>query len=351
MRLPFLFERTVSCLLAGSLLIISVTLSRAEESAAIAGPYALTSVAPDQPLTGDADTRAASAAHTETPAEPPSQNVGEGDVTRFDEPKDDKAPTRLERARAALALSNAPVLSDNEVCISLVDVARANALPVGFFTNLIWRESKFDHEAISRAGAMGIAQFMPDVAEKLGLDAFDARDALTASGRLLRGLVSRFNNLGLVAAAYNAGPKRVFEWLRQRTTLPKETRDYVSIVTGRPVEKWLGLKSRAVVFNIPRKVPCHQSAAFSAVEEAERAVLLRKAAEEQKLIEQEREAARLQKKQEREAAHLQKNKKRAVATLSRTKPRAVARTASPSHAASLRGGDKRLFIKRNLRSA
>jgi soluble lytic murein transglycosylase-like protein len=89
-------------------------------------------------------------------------------------------------ARAALAQSNAPALSNNEVCTRLIDVARANALPVGFFTNLIWRESKFDHEAISRAGAMGIAQFVPDVAEKLGFNAFDARDALPASGQLLR---------------------------------------------------------------------------------------------------------------------------------------------------------------------
>ena len=97
--------------------------------------------------------------------------------------------TTLERAKAALAESDAPELSNHEICTSLVSVARANELPVGFFANLIWRESGFDHVAISRVGAMGIAQFMPDVADKLGVDAFDARDALPASGRLLANCV------------------------------------------------------------------------------------------------------------------------------------------------------------------
>src|ERR1044072_2204055 len=135
-----------------------------------------------------------------------------------------KRPTTLERARAALAESDAPALSRHELCTSLVAVARANELPVGFFANLIWRESQFDHVAISRVGAMGIAQFMPDVADELGVDAFDARDALPASGRLLRELRARLGNFGLAAAAYNAGPKRRSDWLRQRAGLPRGPR-------------------------------------------------------------------------------------------------------------------------------
>ena len=234
MRSGILFGRSPCWLLAASLLFVSVTLSQAQQSAQ---PQALASVAPDpatDPLPPNGPSGSAAApARAETPVEPLSQNADERDETRTQTPNDDRGSTPLERARSALAQSNAPTLSNNEICSNLIDIARANALPVGFFTNLIWRESKFDHEAISRAGAMGIAQFMPDVAEKLGLDAFDARNALAASGRLLRTLLARFNNLGLVAAAYNAGPKRVFGWLRQRSTLPKETRDYVSIITGR----------------------------------------------------------------------------------------------------------------------
>src|SRR4051794_40549713 len=55
-----------------------------------------------------------------------------------------RKPTSLERARAALADSNAQALSDQELCTKLVEVARANDLPLGFFTNLIWQESRFD---------------------------------------------------------------------------------------------------------------------------------------------------------------------------------------------------------------
>ena len=103
---------------------------------------------------------------------------------------------------------------------------------------------------------MGIAQFMPDVAEKLSLDAFDSRSALPASGRLLRTLRARFGNLGLAAAAYNAGPKRVSDWLEGRSGLPKETKDYVQIITGRPAAHWV--KQQAVVYRVPRYVPCHR---------------------------------------------------------------------------------------------
>jgi hypothetical protein len=211
----------------------------------------------------------------------------------IDAPKDSAATPR-ERARAALAESNAPALSANELCGSLVDVAQANALPLGFFANLIWQESRFDHEAISTAGAMGIAQFMPDVADRLGFNAFDGREALPASGKLLRALIDRFGNLGLAAAAYNAGPKRVVDWLAQRAGLPKETRDYVSLITGKPVEEWRGVKAKAVVFSVPRTVPCHRAANFAAIEEAERGAQLREVAEERaRAIEKAREEKRL----------------------------------------------------------
>jgi hypothetical protein len=232
-------------------------------------------------------------------AEDPSQrliNDPSKEPSSFgDKPEDkvkDSKPTSLERARTALAESNAPALSDHEICTTLIKVAQDNELPIGFFTNLIWRESNFDHVAISSAGAMGIAQFMPDVADRLGLDAFDARDALPASARLLRTLRARFGNLGLMAAAYNAGPKRVSDWLEQRSTLPKETRDYVTFITGRTAEHWRVAKPQAVAFNVPRHVPCHRSAAFSEVEQAEKAAQLRKIAEEKKFADQARETER-----------------------------------------------------------
>ncbi|MBE7199491.1 MAG: transglycosylase SLT domain-containing protein, partial [Parafilimonas terrae] len=55
---------------------------------------------------------------------------------------------------------------------------------------------------------------------------------------LLRDHTARFGNLGLAAAAYNAGPGRVERWLAGASGMPQETRDYVQIITGRAVEEW-----------------------------------------------------------------------------------------------------------------
>jgi hypothetical protein len=268
------------CLLTATIFFCNSVSPLVEPAEAVSAP------APAGPVTLAAAAEPATEALPLKPALVESEGPAEGLIPR----------TMLERARAALAESDAPAISSHEICTTLVEVAQANRLPIGFFTNLIWRESQFDHVAISRAGAMGIAQFMPDVADKLGLDAFDARDALPASGKLLRTLRSRFANLGLAAAAYNAGPKRVSDWLESRGNLPKETRDYVSHVTGRPVEHWRELKSKTVVYKVPRQVPCHRSAEFAALEQAERSAHALKIAEERRLREKEkRDAARAQK--------------------------------------------------------
>ena len=115
----------------------------------------------------------------------------------------------------------------------------SNELPVDFFTRLIWQESRFKSDAISRKGAQGIAQFMPATARASGLeDPFNPVEAITKSGQLLRDLRRELGNLGLAAAAYDAGSGRVHEWLGGRRPLPLETRAYVRIVTGRSVEEW-----------------------------------------------------------------------------------------------------------------
>jgi hypothetical protein len=69
-------------------------------------------------------------------------------------------------------------------------------------------------------------------------DPFEPSQALFASARWLRELWETFGNLGLAAAAYNAGPYRVRRWLRGQTTLPAETRVYVKIITGQSVDRW-----------------------------------------------------------------------------------------------------------------
>ncbi|RYB03614.1 lytic transglycosylase domain-containing protein [Lichenibacterium ramalinae] len=125
------------------------------------------------------------------------------------------------------------------LCRVITGAAEAQKLPVGFLTRLIWQESAFRAEATSPAGAQGIAQFMPGTAAERGLDdPFDPEKAVPASAALLAELSGRFGNLGLAAAAYNAGPRRVADWLAGRGGLPFETRDYVERITGRSAEDW-----------------------------------------------------------------------------------------------------------------
>ena len=110
----------------------------------------------------------------------------------------------------------------DEVCRTLEQAAPENGLPVDFFLRVIWQESRFMH-AVSPKGAQGIAQFMPRTAEWRGLsNRFDVIAALKASASYLRDLRNRFGNLGLAAAAYNAGPQRVQDWLSARGALPRK---------------------------------------------------------------------------------------------------------------------------------
>ena len=125
------------------------------------------------------------------------------------------------------------------ICSVVQSAAAANELPIEFFTRLIWQESRFNPRAVSRKGAQGVAQFMPSTALWRGLaDPFDPLQALPQSAAFLRELRAQFGNLGLAAAAYNAGPGRVQAWLAGRATLPGETRAYVMAITGHPAEAW-----------------------------------------------------------------------------------------------------------------
>jgi len=141
-------------------------------------------------------------------------------------------------ALAAPARAEPPAV--DAICRTLAQAAADNDLPEEFFTRLIWQESRFDPAAVSPAGAQGIAQFMPATAAMRGLaNAFEPLQALRESASYLRELRTTFRgNLGLAAAAYNAGPGAVEAWMAGRGTLPFETQAYVRIVTGYAAEAW-----------------------------------------------------------------------------------------------------------------
>jgi soluble lytic murein transglycosylase-like protein len=117
--------------------------------------------------------------------------------------------------------------------------AAASGLPIGFFLRLLQQESGLNHRAVSRAGAQGVAQFMPATAAERGLiDPFDPFEAIPKAAEFLREQRAALGSLGLAAAAYNAGPQRVRNWLAGRSSLPLETTAYVAKITGRSADEW-----------------------------------------------------------------------------------------------------------------
>jgi len=140
------------------------------------------------------------------------------------------------------------VLTTESLCLLFESASVANGLPLDYFVRLIWRESRFKPDAVgplTRRGerASGIAQFMPGTAAERGLaDPRDPIAALPKSAEFLRDLRTEFGNLGLAAAAYDAGPRRVHDWLNGTGGMPAETRAYVAAITGRRVEDWRGVK-------------------------------------------------------------------------------------------------------------
>jgi hypothetical protein len=142
-----------------------------------------------------------------------------------------------------------PDLQDS-VCLMIEAAGRAHDLPPEFFARVIWQESRFHSDTMGprrRNGerAQGIAQFMPSTAMEKGLlDPFDPVQALPKAAQFLRELKNQFGNLGLAAAAYNAGPARVRAWLSGVRTLPVQTRKYVVAITGAPADDWAKAAAR-----------------------------------------------------------------------------------------------------------
>ena len=115
-----------------------------------------------------------------------------------------------------------------------LDVARAAArqhgIPEDLFLRLVQQESGWDPEAVSRAGAVGLAQLMPDTAARLGADPRDPAQNLQAGARYLAMQYRAFGRWDHALAAYNAGPGAV----RAHGGVPPyaETRAYLRVILG-----------------------------------------------------------------------------------------------------------------------
>lgn len=93
---------------------------------------------------------------------------------------------------------------------AILAASLATGVPAGLLAAQLKSESNFDPNAVSPAGAMGIAQFMPSTAASRGLtDPFDPFASIAAQARLMAELIAQFGSTRLALAAYNAGPGAV----------------------------------------------------------------------------------------------------------------------------------------------
>ena len=190
-------------------------------------------------------------------------STGYADQYEIPDPVAERVPAYLRPLKPIVK----PIIARSraEICDSLTDAAQSNNLPLPFFIRLLYQESGFRPGTVSPAGAEGIAQFMRETAADVGLDnPYDPVQAIAASARLLRDLAQKFGNLGLAAAAYNAGPKRIRDWLVKKGNLPAETQNYVKTITGRPAENWTLAAAGSPAVKLQRHAPCQETAGLLA---------------------------------------------------------------------------------------
>lgn len=157
---------------------------------------------------------------------------------------------------------------NEDVCAAIERLSQEHDLPEGFFARLIWQESRFDPNAVSPAGAEGIAQFIPSTARLRRLaDPFNPAMALARSAEYLAEMRDAFGNLGMAAIGYNAGENRARAFLAGNSFMPGETRAYVRIITGHSVENWRDDEPKSVDFDLAKdkdfKAACLDLAANS----------------------------------------------------------------------------------------
>jgi len=135
---------------------------------------------------------------------------------------------RLHRIARGEWLPGTPVAGSVPYAEQLRAAARRHRLPASLLAALVRAESDFDPHAVSRAGAQGLGQLMPQTARELDVsDPFDPVQNLEGAARYLSTQVASFPNLQLALAAYHAGPERASFGL---ASVPRSTRTYISRV-------------------------------------------------------------------------------------------------------------------------
>lgn len=135
----------------------------------------------------------------------------------------------------------------------MVSAACAAGVPVALFDALIIQESRYNPEARSVMGAMGLAQLMPGTARDLGVwNSWDVSQNLRGGATYLRQQLDTFGNWALALGAYNAGPGNV----RKHKGVPpfRETRNYVRTILSSVSRYQGGGQGTSAFATSPRRV-------------------------------------------------------------------------------------------------
>jgi soluble lytic murein transglycosylase-like protein len=115
--------------------------------------------------------------------------------------------------------------------------AQQNGISADLFEKQIQVESGFNPNAVSPAGAVGIAQFMPSTAQGLGIGPYDPVQSLSGAASLMARYYTKYQSYDKALAAYNAGSDALNTALSNcganwRSCIPAETQHYITAIVG-----------------------------------------------------------------------------------------------------------------------
>jgi soluble lytic murein transglycosylase-like protein len=147
-----------------------------------------------------------------------------------------------QRSRASTNAKRGSWAMDSEEVAAILPLvqkaAEQHGLPEDLMLGVIWVESRFNPNAVSKVGARGLMQLMPKTADYLAermawnrrVDAFDPEFNIAAGAYYIARLIDEFGgDLELALAAYNAGPAKVQRWL-ESGGLPEVSVEYAAMV-------------------------------------------------------------------------------------------------------------------------
>ncbi|HET8999641.1 MAG TPA: lytic transglycosylase domain-containing protein [bacterium] len=116
---------------------------------------------------------------------------------------------------ASLAFASNPRLSWSQarwLGLAVETASRHQGLDPWLLASVIYIESRFNHQSVSWAGAMGLGQLMPGTARAAGVDPKDPWQNMLGSAAILRWNYLEFRDWQLALAAYNAGSDAVHRY-------------------------------------------------------------------------------------------------------------------------------------------